>query len=659
MRKAILSVMTCLVLWAGVHPLRPAFAAEAPAADIAPPSISIDAARTSEPISKYIYGQFIEHLGRCIYGGIWAEMLEDRKFYFPITPNYDPYRGSRDLPKDALLPAVGASPWEIVGTPDSIGMVKDGSFVGDHTPLIAAGSGIRQKDLGLVEGKNYVGYIWLKAAKGRAVVTVTLRGATGKATFSRVGGKYKKYAYQFTSTESTDKGVLEIAVSGGDCFVGTASLMPGDHVHGMRADTLALLKQLNAPMYRWPGGNFVSGYDWRDGIGDRDRRPPRKNPAWTGVEHNDFGLDEFVAFCRAVDAEPLITVNTGFGDAYSAAQEVEYANASVETVGGKWRAQNGHPKPYNVKWWCIGNEMYGRWQLGFMQLSHYTLKHNQVVEYMRTVDPTIQLIAVGALGHLDKGTPNEKRDWSRGTLEECAEHMDLISEHFYIWQGRDDVAAHIAQMTDNIREKAEGHRTLRRELPNLADKDIRIAMDEWNYWYRPYVYGELGCIYRLRDALGVAAGIHEYTRNTDIITMAHYAQTVNVIGCIKTTKTDACFDATGLPLMLYRNHFGEIPVAVEAAKPLDVAAALSADRKTLTLGIVNPTTQELKVPLVVKGISLTGTGMLRRIAGDDPMIYNEPGKEPRLRIEETPVASVSDGLAVTPYSVTLYTLPVQ
>ena len=161
-------------------------------------------------------------------------------------------------------------------------------------------------------------------------------------------------------------------------LVGTVSLMPADNVRGMRADTLALLKQLDATMYRWPGGNFVSGYDWRDGIGDRDRRPPRKNPAWTGVEHNDFGLDEFIDFCREIGAEPVIAVNTGFGDDYSAAQEVEYCNRGTDTIGGSWRAKNGHKKPYGVKYWCVGNEMFGPWQLGFMQLSQYVQKHNRV-----------------------------------------------------------------------------------------------------------------------------------------------------------------------------------------------------------------------------------------------------------------------------------------
>ncbi len=627
------------------------------------PRITVDAAKAGEPISKYIYAQFIEHLGRCIYGGIWAEMLEDRKFHFPISPEYAPYRGTDRLPQDAAFPAVAASPWQIMGSADSVAMVKQDPFVGDHTPLIAPGSGIRQRDLGLVKDKDYIGYIWLKAEKKSASVKVSL--VWGEDNRDRqttripsLSNKYRKFDIEFTAAADTNKGMVEIEVADGACFVGTVSLMPGDNISGMRADTLKLLRELNAPMYRWPGGNFVSGYDWRDGIGERDRRPPRKNPAWIGVEHNDFGLDEFIAFCREVNAEPLIVVNTGFGDAYSAAQETEYANGSTDTIGGGWRAKNGHPEPYGVKWWGIGNEMYGPWQLGFMKLRHYTAKHNQVADYMRQIDPTIKLIGVGALGRINKEDLGEQRGWSQAMLEQCADRMDLISEHFYCGR-KDDLVEHIRQIPDQIKQKAEGHRSLRKKLPNLWDRDIRIAMDEWNYWHRPYVYGDLGCIYRLEDALGIAAGLHEYYRNTDIITMAHYAQTVNVIGCIKTSKTHAAFATTGLVLKLYRNRFGEIPVAAQTSGPLDVMAALTTDKKTLTIGIVNPAAHNLELPLEVEGVRLSGPGVRWQITGDGPMAYNEPGKEPRVKIEETAVHDVSRALSVTPYSVTLYALDVK
>jgi alpha-N-arabinofuranosidase len=618
-----------------------------------PATVTIDTDQTGKPISKYIYGQFIEHLGRCIYGGIWAEMLEDRKFCFPITEEYDPYRGTDNVSKDSPYAVIGASPWQIIGPADSVTMVKEDSFVGEHTPLINQGGGIRQLDLGLVANKKYVGYIYLKPQQRTANVRVSLHWGDGREDNESVqtlvaANKYGKYPFEFTSAADTEKGRLEIIAINGSCFVGTVSLMPEDNVDGMRADTLAMLKELNAPLYRWPGGNFVSGYDWRDGIGDRDRRPPRKNPAWTGVEHNDFGMHEFIRFCRILKAEPLITVNTGFGDAYSAAAELEYSNGSIKTLMGALRAKNGDPEPFNVRFWCIGNEMWGRWQLGYMSLDHYVLKHNWVVDKMREVDPNIIPIASGNAGR-----------WSEGLLQNCADHIDLIAEHFYC-QERPDVVAHTAWIAENIKSKVEFHRQLREKLDVLKGKDIKIAMTEWNYWYGPHVFGELGTRYYHKDGIGIARGLHEYYRNSDIMFMASYAQTVNVIGCIKASKTAAALETTGLVLKLYRNNYGSIPVGTTSdANSIDVSAAWTKDRKTLTFSVVNPTDQQQQIKLDIKGAVLAGTGKLALIANSDPQAYNNPGEEPKVVIEEKELSNVSNSLTVPPLSISLYTLPVK
>src|SRR6478736_10151237 len=148
--------------------------------DSAPIHVTIDAAKTGPPINPFIYGQFIEHLGRCIYGGIWAEMLEDRKFYFPITAKYAPYKGieSRDFPGqvglDSDYPVVGASPWQIIGDPAAVTMVKEGAFVGDHSPRVNAGAGLRQRDLGVKAGLRYDVYLWVKPVGSGAEIEVTL-----------------------------------------------------------------------------------------------------------------------------------------------------------------------------------------------------------------------------------------------------------------------------------------------------------------------------------------------------------------------------------------------------------------------------------------------------------------------------------------------------
>lgn len=639
----------------------------------APVELKLDVSKTGSPINPFIYGQFIEHLGRCIYGGIWAEMLEDRKFYFPITENYAPYRSLQSTP----FPVVGASPWQIVGVTDGVRMSKDGAFVGAHSPRIEAGSGIRQRDLGLVAGTGYEGYLWAKPLDGKAEIEVALIWGDGndsrsveRLTFR--GNDYSKKTFAFVPKESGEtNGLLEIRVKTGAILLGPPSLMPSDNIDGMRPDTLALLKDLDSSIYRWPGGNFVSGYDWRDGIGDRDRRPPRKNPAWTGVEHNDFGTDEFIRFCQHVKTEPMIAVNTGFGDAYSAAQWVEYCNGSPKTIGGGWRADNGNKKPFEVKYWCVGNEMFGPWQLGFMQMQHYTQKHNLVAEAMRKADPSVVLTAVGDLDTINRNhDPDQARSGktcSHIMLEECADHMDLLSEHFYRgrvpWsrtnEARASLVNHTGMLRESIRAKAEGHRKLQGSLKNLKGRMIPIAMDEWNYWHREYRYGELGCVYDLADGLGVAAGLHEYFRQSDIIHMAHYAQTVNVIGAIKTTKTAAEMESTGLVLQMYRAHFGQIPMQIsQDFGHHDVVAALANDRKSLTIGVMNPTDEELALRPVLAGATLADAGTRWHVTGPSSKAHNTPGRPRVIDIQRRDSVAPVD-LRVPALSCAVFSIPLK
>ena len=242
--------------------------------------------------------------------------------------------------------------------------------------------------------------------------------------------------------------------------------------------------------------------------------------------------------------------------------------------------------------------------------------------------------------------------------------MDYISEHFYRgrkpWDPENtNLQGHVIQLRDSIRERAEGHRKLQAQLGLLPDSMIPIAMDEWNYWHGKYVYGELGCVYDLADALGVALGLHEYFRNADIIHMAHYAQTVNVIGCIKTTKTAAGFATTGLPLVLYRQHFGSLPIDVQFDEPLDVAAALTKDGKRLTIGIVNPTVETVAIRLQTKGVTLGGQARGWQITGDSPTASNEPGVAPRVAIKDANVELPLDQIEIAPLTIRLISVDVK
>ena len=615
-------------------------------------NITINIHEKSTPISPFIYGQFIEHLGRCIYGGIWAEMLEDRKFYYPVTPDYQPW-GTREDPywNAGEFKILVASPWRVIGAPQAISMSRSGPFVGDHDPVIRVsqqeeGNGIGQEGLVFEANREYIGRIYLAASEPTVQVTLRIRSGDLEpvriAEFVDLSNDYVRYDFEYIAPSDMGNAILEIVGKGKGAFrIGTVSLMPRDNVGGFNHEVLEYLKELDAPIYRWPGGNFVSGYNWKDGIGDRDRRPPRKNPAWTGIEPNDVGIHEYIQLCRLLETEPFICVNTGLGTVEEVAEQVEYCNGTKDRPMGKWRSENGSEEPFQVKFWAVGNEMYGDWQLGHMPLEEYIQKHNRVADAMWAVDPTLQLVGVGNVG-----------EWSEAMLTHCADHMNYLSEHIYCKE-EENVIEHVRQIPDNIKRVADAHRKYREEIPGLAAKNTRIAMDEWNYWHGDYLYGELGCRYYMKDALGIAEGFHEYFRNSDLFFMANYAQTVNVIGAIKTTKKDVEFATTGMVLKLYRNHFGAIPVSVSGVpEPLDVSAAINEAGDQLTIAVVNPDNLTLDFNLEFQGINNMEILEAWEVANPDPMSYNAPGEKRKVDIKSREVGSPGY-LKVVPYSITM------
>ncbi len=605
--------------------------------------LKIDADKTGEPISKYVYGQFLENLPGVVYQSIWAEMILDRKFYTPVG-------------KEVLLGGLGSrsrrTTWQPVGPAESVTMVRQGSYVGDHSPQITVAGqspqGIMQGGLRLFAAREYEGRIVLSGS-GAVEVEVSLVWGTNPTdrqtvTIDALSADYTTTALTFTADDNTFDGRLEIVGRGEGTFrVGTVSLMPANNTQGMRAETLKLLKEMDGPIYRWPGGNFVSGYDWRDGVGDRDTRPPRWDFAWNLIEPNDFGLDEFIMFCRLIKTEPYIAVNSGFGDAQSAAAEVEYANGSADTPMGGQRAANGHPEPYNVKWWGIGNEMFGTWQLGYMSLEHYTVKHNLFAIAMREVDSSIKIIGVGNATDFSKALGINPilyhgPDWSEGMLKDCSDHMDFISEHFY-WRQREDITDRVRQVTGTIRNTIATHRELRDRLESLKGKNIRIAIDEWNT-----------DSLELKNGIGVAASLHEMIRNSDLVFMGNYT---TATWCIRFTGIDAALSPAGEVLKLYRHHFGILPTAVTGdAHPLDVVAAWTPDRGALTLAIINPSTEEQHFSIDLKNATLTGAGQLWQITGPDESVNPQ-----EVFVKEEYISNTGGIYSVPPSSISLYELP--
>jgi alpha-L-arabinofuranosidase len=616
-------------------------------------TVKIDPQQTGEPISKYIYGQFVEHLGRSIYGGLWAEMLEDRKFVFPITDDYAPWGTEVDRNWDAgPFHFLKASPWKVIGPAGTVTMQTQDAYVGEHSSQITAPGGISQDGLALVQDKKYVGRIILAGDASSAPIIVRLvldDGSQLTQSIASIGATFQTYPLEFTASAAADNARLEIVSNGSGVFkIGCVSLMPADNIDGWRPDTVAMLKELNSPVYRWPGGNFVSGYNWRDGVGDRDKRPPRTNPAWKGVEANDVGIHEFMGLLKMLGSEAYVAVNTGLGTVQQVHDEVEYLDGAPDSPMGKFRAANGHPDPFGVRIWAVGNEMWGSWQLGHMPVQDYVKKHNAVAEAIWQIDPNAQLVASGDVG-----------PWDEVMLANCADHMTYLSEHFYCKE-LPVLGAHVRELANEVDRIAAAQRAYRDSIPALKGKNIRIAMDEWNYWYGDYLYGQLGCRYRLKDGLGAALGLHEYFKNSDLFFMANYAQTVNVLGAIKTTRTAASLEPTGLVLAMYRNHFGTIPITVtEAPRGVNVSAAWTEDKSAITVALVNPTHDPQQVTLDAGGLGFKDSAQKWLLTGDDIDSYNEPGKPPGVSVTEGSVPLGDSTLTAPPLSVVIYRLDVR
>jgi alpha-N-arabinofuranosidase len=319
--------------------------------------------------------------------------------------------------------------------------------------------------------------------------------------------------------------------------------------NGFRKDVLDEVKQLGVPIIRYPGGNFVSGYHWLDGVGPRQNRPLVLEKAWNSLESNQFGTNEFMAWCKAAGTEPLMGLNLGTGTPEQAAALVEYCNVEKGTQWSELRRKHGFAAPYNVRRWCLGNEMDGPWQIGHMSAAEYGRKAQDAARQMRYVDPSLQLIACGSSGPL---MPTYL-EWDREVLEQCYDNVDALSLHRYFGNTPEETGADSEKFVAlNLTMDRQIAETLavcdmvrgRKRSP----KKLWLSFDEWNVWYRersgPAVNGNrqeaphlLEEIYNLEDALLVGGLVNTLLRNADRVKLACLAQLINVIAPIMTNAT--------------------------------------------------------------------------------------------------------------------------
>jgi alpha-L-arabinofuranosidase len=334
---------------------------------------------------------------------------------------------------------------------------------------------------------------------------------------------------------------------------------PLSDANGFRADVVREVKEMSVPVVRYPGGNFVSGYNWLDGVGPKAQRPTVLERAWNSMETNQFGTNEFVDWCRLVGAEPLLGMNFGTGSAEMAVAYAEYCNLERGTKWSDLRRSHGYEKPHNVRYWCLGNEMDGPWQIGQMQSREYGRKARDAAQQMRVIDPKLQLIACGSSGTFMP----QYLIWDREVLEECFDQVDGISLHAYYGNTQpltgNSAARYLAMNLDmdrQIREVAavcDYVQGLRR-----SSKRLWLSFDEWNVWYRARggdaVNGRrqfapklLEEVYNLEDALLVGGFVNTLLRNAERVRVGCIAQLVNVIAPLVTNDTGVLRQSTYYP----------------------------------------------------------------------------------------------------------------
>jgi alpha-N-arabinofuranosidase len=313
---------------------------------------------------------------------------------------------------------------------------------------------------------------------------------------------------------------------------------------GFRRDVLDLVRELGPTIIRYPGGNFVSGYNWEDGVGPKDKRPRRLDLAWFSTEPNTFGTNEFMDWCKAADVEPMLAVNLGTRDGDAARNLVEYCNHPGGTYWSDLRGSHGWPQPHKVKFWCLGNEMDGSWQMGHKTATEYGRVAAEAAKMMRWVDPTLTLAACGSTA---RNMPTFGR-WDDEVLEHTFELIDFVSLHTYLNNYAADTAAFLASpdvldlFIDEVVAIADAVAARRR-----SRKRLMLSLDEWNVWYRtrrnradrvkegwPTAPAILEEIYTMEDALAFGGACISLLNHADRVKTACLAQLVNVIAPIMT-----------------------------------------------------------------------------------------------------------------------------
>jgi alpha-L-arabinofuranosidase len=439
---------------------------------------------------------------------------------------------------------------------------------------------------------------------------------------------------------------------------------------GLRKDVVDALNRLKMPIIRYPGGNFASGYRWRDGVGPVNERQPRTDLAWHNTETNRFGTNEFINFCRKLKTEPYLVVNCGDGDMREAQDWVEYCNGTGNAAPVKLRREHGFDKPYNVKYWSVGNEVDGNWQIGYKTPQEYARTFKEFGKVMKWVDPDIKLVA--------SSVSDWGGEWAERTqllLEQAGDLIDYLSLHWYVGNPDNNFNTYMA-ISELIEERLSAFEGLIRSvgLQKNIKHPVYLAVDEWNVWYRthPQFGGDpektkLEEIYNLEDSLATAIQLNTFIRHAGSVKMANLAQIVNVIAPVFTRPDGLVLQTIFFPFELYSRTCGTQSLDVwwegdtfsggrySGVRTLDVTATLDKVKKQIVVFTVNrSSSQEAVTQIQFTDAIFKGPVTVNTINGPDIKAENTFAKPHCITTSETSVNAKGHTLDIVlePHSVT-------
>ena len=533
--------------------------------------VTIDARRVENRISPLLYGQFLEFMYEGIKRGLQAELIRNRSFEEPpniigLSRYWERYPDDRN---DDYALAFG---WdeEVAYAPQQKLKINTGEReMKQHSERVQAGDGvierhgIYQSGIPVKAGLRYQGYLWMKTSDYVGAVTLALeseaqQGAIYASTdVSAIRGDWRKYEFTLTPAKTDSLARFAILFPGkGTIWIDQVSLMPGDAMPGgVRREVFDKVKALRPAFIRWPGGNVAQDYRWPWGVGPRDARVTWSNLSWKNEpEPGDFGTDEFILFSRAVGAEPSITVNVeGRGATVEeAAAWVEYCNGPAGSEYGARRAENGHPRPFGVKYWEIGNEIWGNWVRGHSDAETYARNYLRYAKAMRAVDPSIKLIAVG----------DNNMSWNQTVLRIAGQHIDYLAVHHYYGRREmgDDPMNLMARPLFFERFYGQLEQAMRELVPG---RQIKLAINEWGLDLPTQQQ------YSLESALYAARLMNVFERSGAIVEMSAVSDLVNGWpgGIIQAGRHGVFVSPIYLVNQLYNEHRGNDRLATTVTGP--------------------------------------------------------------------------------------------